>query len=101
MHTLGGSKLDGQAVEGQWVGFDLDSSGHRIYSPEKHTVSIQRSIKFNMNDNNVYLPHTNTLVGERKKVECLGTSKERPVEALKKSVEIGEETGHRFTQGKF
>ena len=92
MHTLGGSKLDGRAVEGQWVGFDPDSSGHCIYSPEKRTVSIQRSIKFNMDDDDVYLPRTSTLVGERKKVERLGTSEERPAEALKKPVEIGGET---------
>jgi hypothetical protein len=39
VHTPEGSKLDGRAVEGRWVGFDEDSSGHRIYSPGKRTVS--------------------------------------------------------------
>ena len=92
MHTLGGSKLDGRAVEGRWVGFDPDSSGHHIYLPEKRTVSTQRSIKFSMADDDVYLPCTSMLVGERKKVERLGTLEERPAEALKKPVEIGGKT---------
>ena len=35
VHTTEGSKLDGRAVEGKWVGYDEDSSRHRIYSPEK------------------------------------------------------------------
>ena len=41
VHTTEGSKLDGRAVEGRWVGYDPDSSGHRIYSPDKQTVSVQ------------------------------------------------------------
>ena len=69
VHTMEGSKLDGQAVEGRWVGYDEDSSSHRIYSPDKRTVSVQQSVKFNKDDINVYLPHTTTLEGERKKVE--------------------------------
>lgn len=39
VHTPEGSKLDGRSVIGRWVGFDEESSGHRIYSPEKRTVS--------------------------------------------------------------
>jgi hypothetical protein len=35
VHTPEGSKLDGRSVVGRWVGFDEESSGHRIYSLEK------------------------------------------------------------------
>ena len=45
VHTMEGSKLDGRVVIGKWVGFDEDSSGHQIYSPDKRTVSIQHLIK--------------------------------------------------------
>ena len=80
VHTTSGSKLDGRAVEGKWVGYDEDSSGHRIYFPEKRTVLIQRSVKFAKDDETVYLPHTATLEGENKKVERLETSGEKSVE---------------------
>src|ERR1700678_4098222 len=71
VHTTDGSKLDGRSVEGKWVGFDEDSSGHRIYSPVKRTVSVQRSVKFDNDDIDIYLPHKEPLMGERKKSEVL------------------------------
>ena len=46
VHTPENSKLEGRSVIGRWVGFDEESSSHHIYSPEKRTVSIQRSVKF-------------------------------------------------------
>ena len=63
------SKLDGQAVEGKWVGYDEDSSGHWLYLLEKRTVSIQCSVKFDKGDvdHDVYLPHKAMLEEERKK----------------------------------
>src|ERR1700678_755548 len=71
VHTTEGSKLDGRSVEGKWVGFDEDSSGHRIYSPVKRTVSVQRSVKFDNDDIDIYLPHKEPLMGERKKSKVL------------------------------
>jgi hypothetical protein len=46
VHDTSGSKLDGRSCVGCWVGFDEISNGHRIYWPDKQTVSIERSIKF-------------------------------------------------------
>src|SRR5277367_5895764 len=73
VHTPGGSKLDGRSVIGRWVGFDEESSGHRIYSPEKRSVSIQRSVKFEPDGVNVYLPHNVPLEGEK------GKAPEQPI----------------------
>src|ERR1700678_1674953 len=69
VHMPEGSKLDGRSVIGRWVGFDEESSGHRIYSPEKRMVSIQRSIKFDPGETDVYLPHNVPLEGEKVKGE--------------------------------
>ena len=81
VHRPERSKLDGRAVEGRWVGYDENSSGHRIYSPEKRSVSIQRSVKFSPDEANIYLPRTDTLEGERKRIEH-ETSGERPSEIV-------------------
>ena len=51
VHDNGGSKLDGRSKVGRWMGFDPDTKdGHRIYWPEKRSVSIERSVKFNFDD---------------------------------------------------
>jgi hypothetical protein len=51
VHDAGGSKLDGRSRVGRWVGFDPDTKdGHRIYWPEKRSISVERSVKFNFND---------------------------------------------------
>jgi hypothetical protein len=47
VHTTTGSKLDGRSEIGRWVDFDETSNGHRIYWPEKCSVSIEQSVKFN------------------------------------------------------
>ena len=52
---------------GWWVGFDEESSGHRIYSPANHTVSIQCSIKFDSGKTEIYLPLNMPLEGETNK----------------------------------
>ena len=57
VHMTSGSKLDGRSVVGHWVGFDKDSSGHRIYSSDTCSVSIQRSVKFDSREVELYLPH--------------------------------------------
>lgn len=75
VHTTEGSKLDGRAVKGRWVGYDEESSGHRIYSPEKRTVSIQRSVKFKTDDINIYLPRIVPLEGEKEKVDCFSETR--------------------------
>jgi hypothetical protein len=82
VHTTEGSKLDGRSVKGKWVGYDEESSGHRIYSPEKRTVSVQRSVKFNTDsdDVDIFLPRTVPLEGEKREVERLEATPEQEVQ---------------------
>ena len=46
VHDDSGSKLDGRAKEGRWVGLDEESHGHRIYWAAKRSVTVERSVKF-------------------------------------------------------
>jgi hypothetical protein len=54
VHTTAGTKLDGRSKVGKWVGFDGETNGHRVYWPDKRSISIERSIKFTNGD--VILP---------------------------------------------
>jgi hypothetical protein len=48
VHSTTGSKLDGRSSIGRWMGFDAETrDGHRIYWPERRTVTVERSVKFN------------------------------------------------------
>jgi hypothetical protein len=48
VHDPNNSKLEGRSKIGRWMGFDEETSdGHRIYWPEKRTITIERSVKFN------------------------------------------------------
>lgn len=46
VHDTSGSKLDGRAKKGKWVGFDEESDGHRVYYAEKRAVIVERSVRF-------------------------------------------------------
>src|SRR6266540_2321339 len=46
VHDKNGTKLDGRAKEGQWVGFDEKSKGNQIYWTEKRSVTVERSVTF-------------------------------------------------------
>jgi transposase InsO family protein len=46
VHDTKGSKLDGRAKEGRWVGFDEESRGHCIYWEAKGSVTVERSVTF-------------------------------------------------------
>lgn len=63
VHDTSGSKLDGRAKEGYWVGFDEESRAHRIYWAVKRSVTVERSIKFVPDD--IILDHV-PLEGEEK-----------------------------------
>ena len=45
VHTLEGTKLDGQSKIGKWISFEEASNGHRIYWPNKRSVTVE-CIKF-------------------------------------------------------
>ena len=50
----GDSKLDGRSKIGRWMGFDTETKdGHRIYWPERRLVSVERSVKFNVESEEV------------------------------------------------
>ena len=44
IHTLGGSKLDGHAKIGRWIGYNDISNGHRIYWANKCSITVEQSI---------------------------------------------------------
>ena len=47
VHDDAGSKLDARGNEARWVGFDGDSThAHRVYWPDKKSLSVERNIKF-------------------------------------------------------
>ena len=50
VHTADGTKLDGRSKIGRWIGYDEISNGHRIYWPDKRSVTVERSIKFANDD---------------------------------------------------
>lgn len=64
VHNTTGLKLDGRSEIGRWVGFDEMSNGHRIYWPGKHSVSIERSVKFDT-EADIFLPNSVPLEGEQ------------------------------------
>jgi hypothetical protein len=46
VHNAGNSKLEGWAGIGRWLGYDTQSSGHRIYWPDRHSIGVERSVRF-------------------------------------------------------
>ena len=39
-------KLAARVWEGRWVGFALESNGHRVYCPERKTITVERNVVF-------------------------------------------------------
>ena len=47
----GGSKLEGRAVEGRWVGIDeASTNGCRVYWPDRRTVTVKRNVYWDTSD---------------------------------------------------
>jgi hypothetical protein len=46
VHDNSTSKLDGRAHKGRWMNFDDQSKGSQIYWPDKHNVTVKRSVIF-------------------------------------------------------
>ena len=85
---------------GCWVGFDEDSSDHQIYFPEKRTVAIECSVKFDPTDVKIYLPQVISTEGEQEKpaVEQLSKSSgPGPVSQLIESTDV-DPLGDKFEQ---
>ena len=52
IHTPSGTKLDRCSKIRRWIGYDKTGNGHRIYWPDKCSVTIERGIKF-VNDDKI------------------------------------------------
>jgi hypothetical protein len=48
VHNLTGNKLGAWARESQWVGYDANSNGQRIYWPEKKSVTVEQILGNNL-----------------------------------------------------
>ncbi|OJT04896.1 Retrovirus-related Pol polyprotein from transposon TNT 1-94, partial [Trametes pubescens] len=46
VHDTSDGKLGERARCGRWVGFDPQSQGSRIYWPSKHTITVERNLRF-------------------------------------------------------
>ncbi|PIL23016.1 hypothetical protein GSI_14323 [Ganoderma sinense ZZ0214-1] len=46
VHDDSSGKVGVRAVAGRWVGFDPQSKGHRVYWPERRTVTVERNVTF-------------------------------------------------------
>jgi hypothetical protein len=53
VHSENNSKLDMRGSIGHWVGVDEESAAHRIYWPNRRTVGVERSVSFNLEDDEV------------------------------------------------
>ena len=54
MHDIDGTKLEGRSKVGCWLGFDPETKdSHHIYWPDQCSVSVERSVRFNFNNNMV------------------------------------------------
>jgi hypothetical protein len=54
VHFSSSTKLDERSKIRRWIGYNKISNGHRIYWPDKHSVTVEQSIKLT-NDNVVFL----------------------------------------------
>ncbi len=46
MHQENVGKLDPKSKPARWVGYELQSKGHKVYWPDRHTVLVERNIRF-------------------------------------------------------
>jgi hypothetical protein len=57
VRNLKGNKLDARGLLARWVGFDKESThAHRVYWPEKHSLSVERDVRFTSDTVIVYTP---------------------------------------------
>ncbi|KAF8805142.1 hypothetical protein BYT27DRAFT_7105019, partial [Phlegmacium glaucopus] len=70
VHDTSGSKLDGRSKIGRWMGFDEETrDGHRVYWPERRIVTVERSVKFNFDDESVVIGELPLDGGVREMIE--------------------------------
>jgi hypothetical protein len=74
-------KLNSQAKEGRFVGFDTECRGYKVYYPETRTVNVEREVVFNKDkltydDSTVPLPIDDSPEGENRDKISQTVSKE-------------------------
>ena len=57
---MSAGKLDARAQIGQFVGYDTESKGFRIYWPGKRSITVKRNVVFN--ENNTHTPENFTVI---------------------------------------
>ena len=76
VYTTEGTKLDGRSKIGKWVGFDEISNGHRIYWPDKCSVTVEHGIKSANGDMIILsIPVVQSVQGEKKSRNLQNNSK--------------------------
>jgi hypothetical protein len=76
---VGAGKLDRRAEPGYFVGYDNESTGYRIYFPEKRIVKPEREVVFDLDqlDDSILIPAENQSEGEKRKI-ILDTPQQAP-----------------------
>ena len=46
VHDDSSGKVGVRAIAARWVGFDTQTKGHRVYWPERRTVTVERNVRF-------------------------------------------------------
>jgi hypothetical protein len=68
VHDPDGSKLDPCVHEGRWIGFNIESRGHRVYWPANKAVSVEHNVYFaaaeRLNGESIDVPTPQTLSSE-------------------------------------
>ena len=65
VHDADASKIGAHACLGHWVGYDSQSRGHHVYWPDKRSVTVKQSIRFEMDEVDLPPAHGNiTFEGE-------------------------------------
>jgi hypothetical protein len=98
-------KLEARAKLGYFVGFDFQSTGYRIYYPERRSVGVEREVVFDTSsrDNiivdidDIPLQDSRTLTTRRNREDLVG-EEVRSVEE-DKGVEMGEDGGNVGIEG--
>ena len=76
VHDTSGGKLDPHAREGRWVGFDTNSNAHRIYWPEKRSITVERSVTFAREDLPIFV--NEELAEARGSIDAIDLTRDEP-----------------------
>ena len=61
VHDADASKIGTRAHLGRWVGYDSQSRGHHVYWPDKRSVTVERSVRFETDEVDLPPAHGNVL----------------------------------------